>query len=432
MSFAGRARSMALSVLAATACGGESPAPAPERIVLVVVDTLRADFVSPYSPKARTPHIQSLADRGQVFERAYGSYHQTTMSMAALFTGRVPSLETGPMDQSLEWTGKTWCGMRRFATPPLDEACVPKELPALAGSLREAGYWTVGVVTNTLLFQPLGFERGFDEWIEVGWLDASRTEPGYQANLPAARSAENANSMVAKILDQRPTDHFFLYVHYMEAHDYAATGSPYSVGVRRSDRAVGQLLAILRESDLLEGATVFLVSDHGERLSESHFTKGGPLHYGNPSFEEVLHVPLVVSPGLPGRDTKALLRSDDIHRLILETAGIEPEDPGDLEDGELFVSEQWFQTYRKGRFKSYRRRGEERISLVDLEADPRETQDVADRYPEVAKAHEHRMRELSEHLRTERKVPSSLSEEDARRLEALGYSKPTRPSPIAR
>ena len=68
---------------------------------------------------------------------------------------------------------------------------------------------------------------------------------------------------------------------------------------------------------------------------------------------------------------------------------------------------------------------------MDLEADPRETQDVADRYPEVAKAHEHRMRELSEHLRTERKVPSSLSEEDARRLEALGYLKPTRPSPIA-
>lgn len=428
MSFARCASFLALLPIALTACGGPNPSPAPERIILVVVDTLRADFVSPYSPKAPTPHIQSLADRGQVFQRAYGSFHQTTMSMAALFTGRVPSLETGPVEKSLEWTGKTWCGMRRFANPPEDEACVPSELPSLASSLREAGYWTVGVVTNTLLFQPLGFDRGFDEWIEIGWLNASRTEPGYQVNRPEARSAKNANRAVAEILDQRPTDHFFLYVHYMEAHDYIATSSSYRAGVRRSDRAVGDLLAILEERDLLEGSTVFFLSDHGERLRETHFTKGGPLHYGNPSFEEVLHVPLIVSPALPGRDTNALLRSDDMHRLILETAGIETENPGELEDGEIFVSEQWFQTYRKGRFKSYRRRDSDRIFLVDLEADPGENRDVSEQYPEVVKAHDQRMRELSENLRTEQSTPSSLSEEDARRLEALGYLKRTRPS----
>ena len=64
---------------------------APERIILIVADTLRRDHLSPYGSELETPAVARLARRGQVFTNAVSSFHQTTMSMAALFTGRTPS-----------------------------------------------------------------------------------------------------------------------------------------------------------------------------------------------------------------------------------------------------------------------------------------------------------------------------------------------------
>ena len=58
----------------------------PERIILIVVDTLRRDHVSVYGPRVSTPQIDALAKRGQVFSDLTAAYHQTTMSMAGLFT----------------------------------------------------------------------------------------------------------------------------------------------------------------------------------------------------------------------------------------------------------------------------------------------------------------------------------------------------------
>ena len=420
MGFARRAGSLVLIGGGLAGLGCKPLPPPPDRIVLVVIDTLRADHLSPYTQGRKTPRIEALAQNGRVFTRASSSFHQTTMSMAALFTGRVPSLETGSIEKALAWNGKTWCGMRRFARGE-EASCVPKQLPRLAERLSEAGYWTVGVVTNTLLFQPLGYDQGFDEWIEIGRLASSDSTAGYQANPPRERESEHANRAIAAVLDQRPTDHFFLYAHYMEAHDYSAHGVSYATGVRRSDRAVGGLVDILRERNLFDGTVFFLVSDHGERLGELHFTRGGPKHFGNPSFEEVLHVPLIVSPPQAETDPDAYLRSDDVYRMILRTAGIDAPAPGELEEGELFVSEQWYQTYRNGRWKSYRRRGEDSIALVDLEADPAERTDVADEHPEIVANHERRLRELSEGLAAKGVDRTKLTPEDERRLRALGY-----------
>ena len=397
--------------------------------MLVVIDTLRADSVFPHVPRSRTPNVARLLETAQVFERASGSYYQTTASMASLFTGRSPSLEGSSRAVPLAWTGKNWCGLRRFAREGLDDSCIPESLPTLAGRLGEAGYWTVGVVTNTLLFQPHGFERGFDEWVEVGRLAPKVSVPGYQVGRAEDRNAERANESVAWILDQRPTDHFFLYVHYMEAHDYIAHGIPYAQGVHRADAALGRLISLLEARSLLEGTTLFVVSDHGERLKEEHFTQGRPFHYGNPAFEEVLKVPFFVSPPIAGVDRHAALRSDDVHRLVLKTGGIDEPGPQDLQDGELFTSERFYQTYRKGRFKSYWRRKDGLHSLVDLEPDPDETSDAAAQYPEVLARHAGRMTELSRQLSLRTPDASELSGEDARRLEALGYITPDTQAP---
>ena len=115
-------RVLALGVLLA-GCGGL--APPPERIILIVVDTLRRDFVSAYGSGPPTPNLDALAARGQRLDRALASYHQTSMSMSALFTGRTPSLDRGVLVPSLPWNGTTWCGYARFAEGP-----VPPDLSA--------------------------------------------------------------------------------------------------------------------------------------------------------------------------------------------------------------------------------------------------------------------------------------------------------------
>jgi arylsulfatase A-like enzyme len=151
---------------AACGAGGDDP---PERIVLVVVDTLRRDHLSCYGGAVETPHIDGLAQRGRVFADALASFHQTSMSMAALFTGRTPSLESGAAGATLPWSGRTWCGMARFASS-LEPGgpCLPRSLPTLGEAMREAGYETLGVSSNEFLFRPAGFARGFDAWVEVG------------------------------------------------------------------------------------------------------------------------------------------------------------------------------------------------------------------------------------------------------------------------
>jgi hypothetical protein len=110
--------------------------------------------------------------------------------------------------------------------------------------------------------------------------------------------------------------------------------------------------------------------------------------------------------------------------LVLKAGGIDEPGPQDLEAGEHFTSERYYQTYRKGRFKSYWRRRDGLHSLVDLEADPGERIDAAAQHPGVLARHAGRMTDLSRELSLRTADASELSGDDARRLEALGYITP--------
>jgi arylsulfatase A-like enzyme len=401
-----------LVVLAA--CGTERVGPGsaqpPERIVLVVVDTLRRDHVGIYGGDVPTPQMDRLAEEGQVFSDAWASFHQTTMSMASLFTGRTPSLETTEARQRVEWTGRSWCGLLRTTEGDSESECIPESVPTLAERLREAGYWTAGVVTNKLLYRPGGYERGFERWHEM---------EGF------APTAVEANQAVRRVLSERPDDRFFLYVHYMDVHDYGYRGEAYGEGVRKADWALGDLLAALDEEGLREGALVVVTSDHGERLGEVHFDEGTPGHNGNPSFDTLLEVPLIASPAL-FEDPDAPVRGDDLHRMILRVAGADAGPPAELARGELFLSEFAYQTLRQGRWKLFRERKSGQAHLVDLQADPGETRDVAGSHPEVLEERERRLDELVSRLAVRNPPKLELSSEDRRRLEALGYVVPRR------
>ena len=385
---------------------------------MIVVDTLRRDHLSPYGSSLETPNVAALAERGQVFTNAVSSFHQTTMSTAALFTGLTPSLETGDRRESLPWTGRTWCGLSRFAAPQGD-TCVPRGLTTLAEDLRDAGYWTAAVISNRLLFEPSGYEQGFDSWVEVGASadEVMKLPPETRA---ASRSAAQIQRAVKALLAERPSNRFFLYLHYVDVHDWGLVSREYAETVELFDRELGKLLEQLEADGILEDAVVVFTSDHGEALGEEHALQSTRTHLGNPSFEPVLEIPLIVAPAVFD-DSSRLVRSQDIGGLVKQIAGIGAQASRDLEPDELFLAEKRWQTYRKGRFKSMFRRKNMRGWLFDIETDPGEKINLVEERPDIALEHLRRVVELTHSLAGQVAEGEELTEQDRERLRALGY-----------
>lgn len=419
------ARALAAALLAgAVACSDGRP---PKNIVLIVVDTLRRDHLSPYGADLETPNVEALADRGQVFRNLLASFHQTTMSMGALFSGRTPSIESEDPAETLQFNGRTWCGMSRFSrTDPrrykASDGCMPREVETLPERLQRAGWFTAGVVSNRLLFAPAGFERGFDVWREVG---ASPEQDGLdRAERMALRSAPRVLDAVGAALAKAPRERVFLYVHYVDVHDWIPTGRGYAESVEAFDADLGRLLEALAGAGLLDDAVVLLTSDHGEALGERHAIPGRPNHLGNPSFQSVLEVPLIVAPPIAA-DADATLRSQDLRGLVERVAGLPPEPAPPatlLLPDELLLTERRYLTYQRGRWKSVlHRRDPARFVLFDLYADPGETVDQTAARPEVASEHRSRIAELRASLSAAAVSGEDLTDLDRSRLRALGY-----------
>jgi arylsulfatase A-like enzyme len=393
----------------------------PERIILIVVDTLRVDRIGAYGSSIPTPNIDGLAARGQIFRNAVSSFHQTSMSMGALFTGVTPSIESGDAERALPWTNRTFCGLARFSSSS-DSVCVPDAVTTLAEDLAAAGYSTLGVVSNPLLFRPFGFDQGFERWLEVGPIPKGKTRNRSRREHAELRSGKDVNRVAIDALSTRPSDRFFFYVHYLDVHDWVLLGRPYKAGVIEFDRYLGELLAYLEKEKLLEDAYVILTSDHGETLGERHplpNLRNLGMHFGNPSFEPVLRIPLIIAPSFFENVTRTV-RSQDLRNMVREIAGIEPVSVSGQAD-ELYLGERYFQTYRKGRWKSSWHRSGRDAYLFDLEADPGEKRDVSAEYAEVMEEHRLRIDSLAGELHTREGSDSEQTEADRERLRALGY-----------
>jgi arylsulfatase A-like enzyme len=415
---------LAAALTAPLACSPRSQKP-PERLILIVIDTLRRDHLGVYGAPVPTPNIDALAARGQHFTNAVASFHQTTMSMGALFTGRTPSFEAGGA-RVLAWNGDNWCGLARLALRPGSDPCLPPAAPTLAEAMREAGYWTIGVASNQFLYEPSGFSRGFDDWVQVDDRPPVAGQASRQrlANAHQSRTWHSVNRAAVAALNRRPRDRFFLYVHYVDVHDYLFQKVSYAAAVQSMDVGIGRLLGQLESAKLMDGAVVVLVSDHGEQLGEMHnFPGEHPKsfgHYGNPSFQEQLRIPLIVAPAR-FEDADRFLRSQDVYQLLLEIAGVRREPSHDIEPDEHFVGEANYRTYRKGRWKSFLRRADGRHFLYDLETDPLERSDVAAKFPEVTAAHAERIEQLTRSLAAKTGSQRGLSEVERERLRSLGY-----------
>jgi arylsulfatase A-like enzyme len=279
----------ALAVLAA----GCRRAPAPANLVLVTVDTLRADHTTPYGyDRETTPVLARLAREGVRVDQAYAPMATTGPSHAALLTSRYP-LSLGYLRN----------GQR------LDEAHL-----TLAERLHAAGYRTSAFVSSFVLDRRLGFAQGFGTYdCRFERERATATMERWEGHIVPAgfdrRANETTDAALAWLARRGKDRPFFLWVHYFDPHHPYAPPAPYDrrfapppadTGLPRravalydgeiafTDHQLGRLLGAIDAEGPAARTLVVVTADHGEGLMQ-HGHMGHGLHL----YEEAVRVPLV-------------------------------------------------------------------------------------------------------------------------------------------
>jgi len=335
----------ALGVAAAVACGGgEAPAPPgpPPNLVLVSIDSLRADRLGCYGAERDTsPAIDALCRRGLRFDQAVAPTSWTLPSHVSLLSGQ-------PI------------AVHRVVHP---EARIDPARRLLAEHLQAQGYRTGGFVSAPFLHRSYGFSRGFDRWRNFG--GGGGEPPSDEAHAVSHRD-ETAPQVVGAALEwlaEQPVGEpppWFLFVHLWDVHydfappppydalfdpDYAggldATGfqdnpaihpgmdardleylrALYDGEIRWLDAQLEPLLDALRAREADERIVIALVADHGEEFFE-HGQKG---HYKN-LHEASLRIPFIlVDAGRLGPGVvEWVVGLDDVAPTLLGLAGLPP------------------------------------------------------------------------------------------------------------
>ena len=270
-----------LTAVTAAQVSAQTPEKSAPNVVLITIDTLRADHLGCYGYKQiKTPNIDALAANSSRFDRAYTPVPVTLPSHAAMLTGTYPMLS----------------GMHDFSANKLN----PQQ-GTLATVLKHAGYVTGAVVASAVLDSRFGLNQGFDFYYDH--FDFSRLE---EANLD---EMERPGNLVAdQVLDwlaKNSQKKFFLWMHLYDPHypyrppepysrEYAA--QPYDGEIAFADEQVGRLLRFLKEKGLYQNTVIVLSGDHGESLGEH-----GEKTHGFFIYNVTMHVPLIVH--LPGKST---------------------------------------------------------------------------------------------------------------------------------
>jgi arylsulfatase A-like enzyme/cytochrome c-type biogenesis protein CcmH/NrfG len=402
------------------ACAPPRPA-APQAVVLITLDTLRADRVGVYGSSPLTPNLDGLARSGVWFTQARTVVPLTLPAHASLLTGEHPAQH----------------GVRNNGSFRLEEART-----TLAEILRGRGWRTAAFVSSFVLDAQFGLQQGFETY--EGPLSSSEAAAGIHE--PERGAAEITDAAV-RWLAGRGAEPFFLWVHYFDPHaPYLPPEpfrsrhgeAPYDGEVAYMDQELGRLLEALRR--LPPGLTplVAAAGDHGESLGEH-----GEETHGLFLYEATLRVPLILAgAGVPARGADAreatlldlaptlltALRQPAPAALpgrdLLAPAVAPPGDSAPVSFAETLLpclNFGWSGTEAivDAPLKLIRGSAAE---LYDLEADPREEEDLAARRP----ADRQRLEALLDSQRRSLAgaggtVPAPPDAEARALLESLGY-----------
>jgi len=404
------------------ACG-RGPS-APPNILVVTLDTLRADRVGAYGyTAAQTPTLDALAARGARFTSATTTTPLTLSAHTSLFTGTWPTTH----------------GVRDNTGFYVDDS-----VTTLAEVLKGRGYRTGGFVGAFVLDARWGIAQGFDHYFDEFDLSED-VGPGLDA---IQRRGAEVVDQATSWLGQTSTQPFFAWVHLYDPHTpydaptefasrFPATrDGAYDAEIAYTDSQVGRLLAALTASGRLENTVVVVLADHGEQLGEHHEQSHGFFVY-----DASVQVPLVIAgPGVARRVVSDQVRIVDVMPTILDLAGVAPQ-PGvqgtsltPAMRGEktslLAFSESWYprfhygwselQAVRDGRYKFILAPTRE---LYDVAADPGELKNLAATDSARADTMERALRALVAQTSRDSapKAPQAVDAATEQRLRALGY-----------
>ena len=448
------------------------PAPAAlagqPNLILVMVDTLRADHLSCYGGEhaVETPNLCRIASDGGTRFAGFSHASWTKPATATLLTSLVPT--------SHQAMSKT--------------AALPGEIETLAESLRGHGYTTGGIVSNTNLTEAFGFAQGFDEYQYLGpdYLFGAQESSSklvlyqilrrvYFMAVPGLRFGDFyqdsavVNGHAFDFLDRHRDSRFFLFLHYMDPHDpyfrhpydghgiaRAANQHPapgmaremhdlYKGEIAYLDASFGRLLERLEALGLYEDSVIVLTADHGEE-----FLDHGGFWHGLTLYDEQIHVPLLVKWRggerlAPPEAFASPARLIDVAPTLLARAGARTpaamqglDLAGDLaarsESARLVFAEEnhegnVLRAVRSARWKWIEAnegnpRGVAPLELFDVSVDPRERENLVEREPgTVAELRRHadgqalaaRQGQVGE------AKAAAISDEERASLCALGY-----------
>jgi arylsulfatase A-like enzyme/Flp pilus assembly protein TadD len=389
-----------------------------DRILLVTIDTLRADRLGYAGYEVDTPNLDALAAEGAVFTQAVTSAPLTLPSHATILSGLYPIAHRTRANGTFR---------------------VPDDVETVAETLKANGYATAAFVGAFVLDSRFGLEQGFDVY-DDDLPEESDVHKAYYAE----RRAEVVVSRALEWIRAHENERFFVWVHVFDPHAPHNAPSPfaerypgrdYDAEIAYTDAALGPLFRAVEGVDDADRAAIVVTADHGEGLGEH-----GESTHALFIYDATMRVPLVLSgPGIPrGRHVQTQVRTADVAPTLLEFAGIEPavsmdgvslfralsgEEPPRAAYGESFVPRFGFgwSELRFLRTDRYKFIDAPRKELYDLTEDPKELKNLwSESSPPEALA---LAEELSVLASSDEIVSSTreLDEETARRLESLGY-----------
>lgn len=298
-------------------------------VVLVSIDTLRADRLVTEDGAARMPRLHALAAEGAAFTQAMATAPWTLPSHVSLLTSMLP------FDH----------GVRTM------QSVIPPERSLLAENFRNAGYRTAAFTGGVYVGAAFGYRQGFDVFEEheeekeggshaifgdaFAWARADRDKPfflfvhTYQPHLPYRRAAgPRTGGRVNSSFTVAEAEEVYAGRLTLTPHERGAVTALYDADVRATDAAVGGFLERLRREGILDFAILVIVSDHGEDLWDRPGSRS-PGH-GHALYQELVRVPLVVrAPGrvAAGVRFQAPVSLIDVAPTLLDLCGL-PGDPG--------------------------------------------------------------------------------------------------------
>lgn len=412
-------------------------------VILIVLDTLRADHLEIYGYGRETmPQLASFARRARLYTACLANSSWSLPSHATLFTGLYPRQH-----------GAIYSTDSGGEVRPLPLA---QDVLTLAEILRSRGYHTAGISSNySFLNSQFGLNQGFDHWDSRSgmrgamargfWPSLFRSMPVVDkfrlrwiyeplvhldvAQVPYRRAPEINRRVLAWIEQQNASDGapFFLFVNYMDAHDpFRAPGefadvfpgrrhdwprdrnprapftdlprddvqahffSQYDSELAYLDFHLGRLFERLEAMGLLDRSLVVIIGDHGEQFFEHD-----EIGHGMAVYQEEIHVPLIIyAPGAPPTVVEHPVEQRDVAPWLLERLGLQLPanmEPSDLLQGqyvkvaELFHSERGPQSMLRGRGLALVRSADGGDEIYDLEADPGQRNEVAAEHPDAAR-----------------------------------------------